>query len=56
MKQLVMITLIAVITISSNTLFAQERRNLVRISVPVEDDINPSYTGKWDGIKYIRRP
>lgn len=47
MKQLVMITLIAVITISSNTLFAQERRNLVRISVPVEDDINPSYTGKW---------
>ena len=47
MKQFIIILLIAAITLFSNSLFAQERRNLVKIRVPVEDDINPSYTGKW---------
>ncbi len=47
MNKLVIILLITAITLLSNTLFAQERRNLVKIRVPVEDDINPTYTGKW---------
>jgi cytochrome c553 len=47
MKQLIILLLIAAITLLSSNLFSQERRNLVRIRAPLEDDINPTYTGKW---------
>jgi cytochrome c553 len=47
MKQLIILLLIAAINLSSNGLFAQQTRNLDKVRVPAEDDINPSYAGKW---------